>query len=96
MYKLFNCAVTILRPTVQHIINERRTGRAAPDPMNGGQFLCWPNDHHFVSKKSAPCSSSQYSHLSCFVVFQIPISALKSVNELLNSKNQGEKYPVHH
>ena len=96
MYTLLNCAVTIFRPIVQHSINEWRTRNAAPDSMNVGQFLCWPNDHHFARKKSAPCSSSHYHHLSCLVLFQIPISALKSVNELLNTKNQGEKYPVHH
>lgn len=31
----------------------------------------------------------QYENLPSFVLFQIPISALKSVNELLNSKNHG-------
>lgn len=64
--------------------------------MNGGQFLFRPNDHHFASKKSPQCSSSQYDHLSCIVLFQIPISALTSVNDLLNSKNRVQKSPVHY
>jgi len=96
MYTLFSCAVTILRPITQRIINKRITGKAVPDSVNGGQFLCWPNNQHFASKKSAQCSSSQSDHLICFILFQIPISALKSVNELLNSKNQGQKPPVNH
>ena len=70
MYTLFNCAVTILRSTVQHITNEWRTEKAAPNSTKGGQFLCRPNDDHFASKNPALCRSSQYDHLSCFVLFR--------------------------